>query len=204
MNFELWLNAFLAFFAILNPIGNVPIFSEMTDELDKQTRFHVFNVAILTGFFTLLTMSLSGKWIMEKVFQIDISEFRIAGGILLLIIAIRYIVFPPKEHELDFSTGDKRSRAMEAAVIPMAVPLLVGPGSIVTGIIILDRDGVFITISTMIAVFALSWVLFQLSHHISLMLGKIGRMVIGRILWIFIAAIGVHFLISGLQLIFGV
>ncbi len=204
MDFEVWMNAFLAFFAILNPVGNIPIFSEMTDGLNPGTRVKVFNVAILTGAATLMIMSLSGRWIMAAVFQIDILEFRIAGGILLLVIAIKYIVFPSKETVLESSPEEREAKAMEMSVIPMAVPLMVGPGSIVTGIIILDRDGVLITVTSMIAVFLFSWVLFQQSHHISRLMGRIGRMVIGRILWIFIAAIGVHFLISGIREIFGI
>lgn len=204
MTFDSWFTAFLAFFAIMNPIGLVPLYSEMTQDLSKKVRFKVYNVTILTGFFTLLAMSLGGKWIMEKVFQIDIMEFRIAGGILLLIIAIRYIVFPSRER---LGSSDKKQReleAMEMSVIPMAVPIFVGPGSIVSGIIILDRDGPLIAISALVSVFIISWVLFQLSHHISRLMGRIGRLVIGRVLWIFIAAIGVHFLISGIQGIFGI
>lgn len=199
MQLDLWMNAFLALFAILNPIGNIPIFSEMVEELDARGRFKVFNVAVSTGFLTLVVMSVSGKWIMEHVFQIDIQEFRIAGGILLTVIAVKYIVFPKKESKITRKTEDIHTQALEIGVVPMSVPLLVGPGSIVTSIIILDRDGLLITLTSLTAVFILSWGLFQLSPLIGRLMGKIGRLVIGRILWIFIAAIGVHFLVSGIQ-----
>lgn len=204
MSASIWVNAVLALFAILNPIGNIPIFSELTEDLDPKSRFAVFNVAVLTGFGTLLVMTLTGQWIMDKVFQINILEFRIAGGILLTVIAVKYIVFPDKK-TIQVEEGiSKERKAIELGVVPMAVPLLVGPGSIVSGILLLNRDGYAITISAIVVVFLICWILFQLSPWISKFMGKIGRMVISRIMWIFIAAIGVHFLISGIQETFGI
>jgi multiple antibiotic resistance protein len=203
-NFDIWINAFLAFFAILNPIGNIPLFMEIVEDLDQRARFKIFNIVVSTGFLTLLTMTITGKWIMERIFQIDILEFRIAGGILLTVLSVKYIVFPKKETGPVIGDGDHHAKAMEMGVVPMAVPLLVGPGSIVTGILILDRDGYAVTISSIVAVFLLSWAIFQASPLISRMMGKIGRLVVGRILWIFIGAIGVHFLISGIRQIFGI
>jgi len=202
MSFDIWINAFLAFFAILNPIGNIPVFSEFTDDLDKRTRFKVFNVAVFTGFSTLFIMTMTGRWIMSTVFQIDIIEFRIAGGILLTVLAVKYIVFP--KHKEQHDTDISEENAMETAIVPMAIPLLVGPGSIITGILILDRDGYVVTISALLAVFAVCWILFQLSPLINRMLGKVGKLVLSRILWVFIAAIGVHFLVSGIKLSFGI
>ena len=131
MNNELWLNAVLALAAIINPIGNIPLFDELTEGTDSRTRFRVYNVAILTGFITLLVLTLSGRWIMSRVFQIDIDEFRIAGGILLTTLAVKYIVFPDKGSETREQAIDTES-IFRIAVVPMAVPLMVGPGSIVT------------------------------------------------------------------------
>ena len=201
MSFDQWLNAFLALFAILNPIGNIPLFADFTDSLDRATRFKVFNVVVGTGFATLLIMTLTGRWIMSEVFQIDIAEFRIAGGIVLTVLATRYIVFPPDKPKVDTSdiTG-----AIQMGVVPMAVPLLVGPGSIVTGILILNRDGLLVSLSAIIAVFLTIWVLLQASHVISRVLGRAGKLIVSRILWIFIGAIGVHFLPSGIRELFGI
>ncbi len=206
MQFDIWMNAFLALFAILNPLGIIPIFMEIVENLDRRARIKVFNVAVLTGFTTMAAMTFTGKWIMSRVFQIDILEFRIAGGILLTILAIKYIIFPQKEHVPDSTgaDGDRTERAIELGIVPMAVPLLVGPGSIVTGILLLDRDGILITFTSLVAVFIVCWILFQLTPVIGRLMGKSGRLVIGRVLWIFIAAIGVHFLVSGIQEIFGV
>jgi multiple antibiotic resistance protein len=202
MNMTIWLNAFLALFAILNPIGTIPIFSEITEDLDKKGRFAVFNVAVATAFGTLLVVPLIGQWVMNRVFQISILEFRIAGGILLTVISVKYIVFPDKKNPKKIEISSHQE-AIELGIVPMAVPLLVGPGTIVTGILLLDRDGYLITVTAIVAVFIVSWVLIQLTPWISRLMGKIGRMVVSRILWIFMAALGVHFLLTGIQEMFG-
>ncbi len=199
MNGEVWLNAFLALFAIVNPLGNMALFAEFTEELDSRSRFRIFNIAAGTGVLTLLVMSLAGSWIMTTIFQIGIDEFRIAGGVILTVLAVRYIVFPPPKQTVQHHTADS---ILQMGVVPMAVPLLVGPGSIVTGILVLDRDGVMVSVTATVAVFAVCWVLLQVSPLINRFLGTVGRLIIGRILWIFIGAIGVSFLTNGIKAVF--
>jgi multiple antibiotic resistance protein len=197
MLLENWIHAVLALFAIVNPIGNLPVFSEMTEDLDIKSRQSVFRIATLTGLVTLLVMTLTGKWIMSSVFQIDILEFRIAGGLLLTLIAMKYIVFSAARGAIH--TSQTLQEIINLGAVPMAVPLLVGPGSIVTGILILDRDGYLITISAILAVFLFTWGLLFVSPWINRLLGKVGSIVVSRVLWIFLAAIGVHFLLTGIR-----
>ena len=203
MNIDSWLTAFLALFAILNPLGLIPIYTEFTESLNKRDRFRVFNITVFTGFSTMAVMSFSGEWIITNLFQIDIVEFRIAGGILLTIIAVKYIVFPQKETVSGEGHEEIRTRTMELGIVPMGVPLLVGPGSIVTGILVMERNGFMVTLTSLVAVFILCWGLFQMSPLISRLMGKVGRLVISRVLWIFIAATGAHLLISGIKEAFG-
>ena len=198
-NFETLLNAILALLAILNPITVVPMYSELTKDLAKADRNKLFNIATAAGFFTLLILTFTGRWVMEFVFQIHVAEFRIAGGILLTVIAIKQIVFyNPDEYHAN------PGKIMEMGVVPMAVPLLVGPGSIVTGILILDRDGWFIAILAVLVNFLIAFVVIRFSPLLARVMGRYGTLVIARILWIFIAAIGAHFLISGISEVFGV
>lgn len=199
ITFDIWLNAFLAIFAIVNPLGNMALFAEFTEGLSARDRIRVFNIAAGTGVATLLVMSLAGSWIMTAIFQIGINEFRIAGGIILTVLAVRYIVFPPVRETQQHHTPDS---IVQMGVVPMAVPLLVGPGSIVTGILVLDRDGAVVSITATIAVFVVCWVLLQISPVINRFLGTVGRLIIGRILWIFIGAIGVSFLTGGISAVF--
>lgn len=198
-NFDLLLNAILAMLAILNPITVVPMYSELTRDLNKKDRNRLFNTAVLAGFATLFILMFTGRWVMEVVFQIHVAEFRIAGGILLTVIAVKQIAFYNAE-EYQASPG----KVMEMGVVPMAVPLLVGPGAIVTSILVLDRDGWIIATLALLVNLVIAWLVVRFSPALSRLMGRFGTLVIARILWIFIAAIGAHFLITGISEVFGV
>lgn len=197
--FDTLFNAFLALLAILNPITVVPMYAELTKDLPTADRNRLFNTAVAAGFLTLLVLTFTGRWVMQYVFQIHVAEFRIAGGILLTVIAIKQIVFyDPEEYHVN------PGKVMEMGVVPMAVPLLVGPGSIVTGILILDRDGWFVASLAIVLNFAIAFAVIRSSPLLARVMGRFGTLVVARILWIFIAAIGAHFLISGVSEVFAV
>ena len=198
-NFNTLLNAILALLSIINPITVVPMYSELTKDLDKKDRNRLFDTAVLVGFLTLLILMFTGRWVMEVVFQIHVAEFRIAGGILLTVIAVKQIAFYDPE---EYKAGP--GKAMEMGVVPMAIPLLIGPGSIVTSILVLDRDGWVIATLALLANLAVAWVVVRFSPILSKLMGRFGTLVIARILWIFIAAIGAHFLLSGVSEVFGI
>lgn len=199
MNVSTLLNAILAILSILNPITVVPMYADLTKDLDKQSRAKLFNTAALTGFVTLTILTFTGRWVMQYVFQIQVAEFRLAGGILLIVIAIKQIAF--------YTPGELKgtpAEVMQMGVVPMAVPLLVGPGSIVTGILVLDRDGPLIALTALVVNFIIAFAVIRSSVGLAKVIGPLGTMVIARVLWIFIAAIAVRFIISGISEVFGV
>jgi len=199
LNFDTLLNAILALLSIVNPITVVPLYSELTKDLGKKDRHRLFDTAVLVGFATLFILMFTGRWVLEFVFQIHVAEFRIAGGILLTVIAVKQIAFyDPDEYKA--SPG----KVMEMGIVPMAVPLLVGPGAIVNSILVLDRDGWVIATLALLANLLIAWVVIRSSGALSRLVGRFGTLVIARILWIFIAAIGAHFLISGIGEVFGI
>ncbi len=192
------LNAILALLSILNPITVVPMYADLTKDLDRANRVKLFNTAAFTGFLTLAILTFTGRWVMQYVFQIHVAEFRIAGGVLLIVIAIKQIAFH-NPGEVKGAAG----RVMEMGVVPMAVPLLVGPGSIVTGILILDRDGWLIAGIALAVNFLIAYAVIQSSPVLARIMGTLGTLVVARVLWIFIAAIAVHFVLSGVSEVFG-
>ena len=197
-SFDILLNAILALFSILNPLSVVPMYAELTKDLGKKEQNKLFNLASLAGFVTLFVLMFTGRWVMEFVFQIHVAEFRIAGGILLTVLAIKQIVF---YNPLEFS--GKADKFMEMGVVPMAIPLLVGTGAIVTAILVLDRDGWLIAALALTITFILCFIIIRSSVLLAKVMGRFGTLVVARILWIFIAAIGAHFLISGISEVFG-
>lgn len=199
IDFKVFLNAFLALFSILNPITVVPLYAELTGGLEPAARKRLFNTAILTGFVTLTVLTFTGTWVMQYVFQIHVAELRIAGGVILLAIAV---------YEIGFSKPDEYhaapERVMEMGVVPMAIPLLVGPGSIVTGILILSRDGWLVAMIAIVTNFILAFFIIRSSVTLARLIGQLGTIVIARVLWIFIAAIAVNFVLAGISEAFGI
>jgi multiple antibiotic resistance protein len=97
---------------------------------------------VATGYVTLIILTFTGQWIMERIFHIRISEFQIASGIVLIIVAVRNIIL--REHQ----DGSSRPHdIINLGVVPIAVPLLVGPGAIATGILILNSSSTWIAIN---------------------------------------------------------
>lgn len=191
---QLWINAFLALFAIVNPLGNLPLFAGLAASLDAPTRRRLFNTAAVTGLVTLLLLALFGQWVMDSVFRIEMAEFKIAGGVMLTVIAVRNVVFGSPETQQRPDTD-----VLEFSVVPLAVPLLVGPGAVVTAILILNRDGVTVAATSIGAVFLVTWLILQLSTLLHRLIGRLGALAMSRILQIFIGAIGAHFLMSGIK-----
>lgn len=198
-SFDSLVDAFLALLSIINPVTVVPLYAQLAEGLDKPQRHRLFATSVGTAFITLAVLMATGRWVMQYVFQIQVAEFRLAGGILLTVIAVKNIVFFRPE---EFTT--KADKVMEMGIVPMAIPLLVGPGALVTGILVLDRDGWLVAGLAVLANFILSWVVVHNSVFLARLMGHTGTLVISKILWIFIAAIGAHFLLSGISEVFGI
>jgi multiple antibiotic resistance protein len=126
----------IALFIVIDPIGNIPLFIAFTKKLEKAEHKTVSKTAILTAAALLLLFGVAGTQILQ-VFGITIFSFMIAGGTLLFIIAIELLTYG----EWRFAGSVKE----EVGVVPIAFPLLAGPGSITAVIISYQTSGFLIT-----------------------------------------------------------
>lgn len=185
------LKAVIALFIIVDPIGNVPIFISLTENMSRDERKSTFYTATWVALALLLAFALAGQQVLN-VFGISLYSFMIAGGILLLVLAINILLFGGlKEREKVISPKS-------VGAVPIACPLLVGPGAITTTILILQTSGIVVTLIAVAIIFALIWVILRLIEPIYKVLGETGAAVISRIMAIFIAAIAVGFVIDGI------
>lgn len=182
----------ISLFIIVDPLGNIPIFLSLTAGIREQDRRRVFRTATITGFVLLLAFATAGNQILI-VFGVGLPSFMIAGGILLLIIAIRILVIGWEEHKLSPES---------IGAVPIAVPLLVGPGAITTTILSLQEYGVLVTVSSVIVVFALTWLILRYIDLLYKVLGRNGSAIIARVMALLIAAIAIQYIISGLKVSF--
>jgi multiple antibiotic resistance protein len=181
--------ATLALFIIVDPFGNIPVFIGLTEKIDVGQRRRVFRSATLTGFVLLVIFALAGQQILT-FFGISLYSFMIAGGILLLIIAIKLLI----EGEWWNPEGSLES----LSAVPIAVPLLVGPGAITATILNLQEFGIVVTLVAVVIVFLIVWVVMRAVEPVNKVLGKSGSQIIARVMALFIAAIAVQYILTGI------
>jgi multiple antibiotic resistance protein len=194
-----YIEAILALFAIVDPIGNIPILLHISEHTPNGQSQKAFNVAVGVGVLILLAFSFAGNVILNRVFHIHLADLQLAGGILLLIIAIDHLIF-----------GSLRSSVMiegtfspyEIGCVPLACPLLAGPGAMVTSLTTLEKSGPAKAIVAIAAVFGTLWLIMRFIRPIHRILGKMVCTVFSKVMCLFIASIGVHMIMSGLQYYF--
>jgi len=181
--------AIIALFIIVDPFGNIPIFVGLTENITEAQRRKTFNTAMLVAFILLLVFAFTGQEIFT-IFGVSIYSFEVAGGILLLIIAVRILIsgFHEPTEESPESLG----------AVPIAMPLLVGPGAITTSILNLQAYGIIISILAVIIVLSVTWVILRFIDGIYKVLGKTGSVVIARVMALIIAAIAVQYILTGI------
>jgi multiple antibiotic resistance protein len=196
--------AVVSIFAIVNPIGNLPIFVGLTEEAPLPEQRRVFRLATIVAFGIVVVMAIGGKYLLRDVFHISLDEFRLAGGVLLIVMGVlRVIELQPRHanHD-DAGAGQLQAAYTRLAISPIASPLLVGPGSIVVVMLIADRSGVLFALAAAAVCFAMVLLILNWAHLAFRLMGKIGSLAVGRVMNIFIAAIGVHFVAESVRNIF--
>jgi multiple antibiotic resistance protein len=183
----------IALFVVIDPIGNIPLFIVFTKKLEKAEHKTVSKTAILTAAALLLLFGMAGTQILQ-LFGITIFSFMIAGGTLLFIIAIELLTYG----QWRFARGVKE----EVGVVPIAFPLLAGPGSITAVIISYQTSGFFITFSSIIIVMAITYVILRMVNPIYKVLGNRGSMIVSRVFAVIIAAIAVEYIVKGIKNLF--
>jgi multiple antibiotic resistance protein len=177
----------IALFIIVDPFGNIPIFVSLTENVPDTQRKRVYNTASLVAFILLLVFALTGQEILT-IFGLSIYSFEVAGGILLLIIAVRILIS-------GFHESAESPESIGA--VPIAIPLLVGPGAITTTIFNLQAYGLIITILSVLVVLSLTWIILRYIDRVYKFLGKTGSLVIARVMALLIAAIAIQYILTG-------
>jgi multiple antibiotic resistance protein len=192
--FKQFLHDYLVMFAMVNAVGNLPIFADLTGHLQKSERNRTFLVAVAVGGGIVLAFALFGDIMLRNVFDISTSAFKVAGGLLVFAVAARGVL---SGHSNEFVKSPSTSNI---AIFPIGFPYLAGPGTILTTILLIQIDGRLITALTVILVYLTILPILYLAPLVEKAIGKVGVMVIARILYIFICAKGVSFVLSGLNI----
>ncbi len=195
-----YIEAILALFAIVDPIGNIPIFLDVAEHTSPGQSQKAFNTAVAVGVIILLVFSFAGNAILNRVFHIQLADLQLAGGILLLIIAIDHLIFGSLRRSVEVKGTFS---PYEVGCVPLACPLLAGPGAMVTSLTTLERSGPARAILAIAVVFGTLWLIMRFIQPIHRILGRMVCTVFSKVMCLFIASIGVHMIMSGLMYYFG-
>ena len=188
--------------AVLNPFGNLTQFIAMTAELAKTIRQKLFRNILYTAFIIVMVFLFSGPFIMRYVFNVSLDDLRIAGGLILIIMATKNLLFTAKKQDFLHYQGLDEKDLLRASVVPMAFPMLVGPGTLSTAIIASEDQGLLIACGAIVLAFAFMFLLFHFAATIERIIGKLILHVFSRIAQVFIMAIGIKMMIVGIKDLF--
>lgn len=192
-----YITAFATLFVIIDPIGLAPLFAALTQGMETRARRAIAIRSCVVAFGILLLFGIAGEALLGFV-GISMAAFRIAGGALLFLTALD-MLFERRQERRD---GQAEQRP-DPSVFPLAVPLIAGPGSIATMILLAGETagdpamtaGIF---GVMGAVIAITFLLFLAGGLIERGLGRTGINIVTRLLGMLLAALAVQFILTGL------
>lgn len=200
----------LAFMVLINPFGALTLFLDSTHGYSLNNRRKVARIACLTIFITISFFTLAGETLL-KVLGISIGSFQLAGGILVFLIALNMMngegnPVKPDQENFDVDHLQGAPPTMAAAVVPIAIPMMIGPGGISTVIIYSSQvTGILQVSAILIAGLFISlfcYVALMAAGRISRLLGDTGLNIMSRIMGMLLAAVSIEIIVNGLRTLF--
>jgi multiple antibiotic resistance protein len=205
LEFTEYTKIFISLFAILDPIGMIPVIILFTANLTRKKRVQVGRMTSLTVGGILLVALLVGEPLLA-FFGISINSFRVAGGILLMLMSITMLngnVYKPVPSEND---GADLEETASHAIVPLSTPLLAGPGSISAVIVEAHKMHGFqhyLIMTLVIVLLSVTvWLTFLAAPWVAQRLGKVGIDIFTRLMGLILAAIAVEFIATGARGLF--
>ncbi len=209
MNWDLYVNFFIALLAIINPLAIIPIWSELTSDTSNKVRVRIAGLIIGFSIISLTIFLVAGEYILG-FFGIDLIVFKVAGGVLLMTTGIKMIegtnVKLPEKEDMEGTSLQIAKVRFRKIIVPMGIPILVGPGSITTVFLFgfgLESiiDIVALTAILIICLLALFFA-FTSFYWIERKVDPIVFTTITRLFGIIVTAIAFQFILEGLGEIF--
>jgi multiple antibiotic resistance protein len=191
-----------AIFVIVDPVGLVPLFIAMTPGDSPERRRHMARRACIIAWGVLVAFAVGGPFILE-LFGVTLSAFKVAGGLLMLLTAIDMLraQSPPTRSTPE---EEREGAAREdISVVPLAMPLLAGPGSIATCMMCMSRasnpaESLAVALAITLTLGS-TYVLLVLSDRVARLLGQSGRLIAERLIGLVLAAISAQFILDGVR-----
>ena len=187
---------FVPLFVAMDAMGNLPIFLALTQETKAAQRRRAVHLSALTALGVGLGFVAIGKAIF-LLLGIEVADFLVAGGIILLVLAIKYL-FTGKVIETENSSASEM-----VGVVPLGTPLVVGPAVLTTLLLLIDQYFIAIVVASFILNIVIQWLLFREAERIVDFLGNTGVSAISKIVMLLLAAIAVKMIRQGILTMLG-
>jgi multiple antibiotic resistance protein len=185
---EQFLLAFIPLFVAIDVFGVLPMFVALTEGLDEGRKKKLTREATFAALGVSIVFLLAGKWLFSFL-GITESDFRVGGGIVLLVLAVYDLLFS-KDRKLDPNTS--------VGVVPIGIPLIMGPAALTTIILLVDSWGYLLTVASLVVNMAIVWLVFAQSGLITRAMGPAGSRAVAKVAALFLAGIAVMMIRSGI------
>ena len=204
---DYWLHGitvFMGFFAMMNPLGNIPVFLGMVKDFDIKTQNKVALRSVMAAFIIIAVFCIFGH-IIFRMFGITLPAFQIAGGIIVFLIGFQML--NARENPIHSQTQEEKDQMVQEAgnmaISPLGIPLLAGPGTISTAMNFVGIEKSILNVAMVIGIFAImcliTWLLFLSARKISAKISPGMLKVVSRIMGLILAVIAVQMLINGIE-----
>ncbi len=182
-------NTFIPLFVAMDVFMIIPIFISLTEGMSHDKRLVVVRESIITGLVVSLSFVALGEGIF-RILGITGDDFKIAGGIVLLVFAVLDLIRAGEE---------RRKQLGKMGVVPIGVPLIVGPAVLTTTLVLVDHYGIFPTIISLLLNLLIVWVFLSYAERLIKVIGKGGIMGISKIMALLLASIAVMMIRLGIE-----
>ncbi|HEY9729490.1 MAG TPA: MarC family protein [Chroococcales cyanobacterium] len=195
ISISIFIKTFVAVFVLVDAVGNLPILLVLTKGMEPEQRHSIVDRATIVATAVLLGFAFAGQWVL-KYLEISMGSLRVAGGLLLLIIALRML-----EGELDTPVIEQ---GRDVAITPLALPLLAGPGTLTTVMLLMSESpNAHISVVTgIVSAMLVSWIIVRQAGHVETLLGPEGATIIMKLLGFLLAALAVEIGSAGIRELF--
>ncbi|MDA8792961.1 MarC family protein [Bacteriovoracaceae bacterium] len=200
MNIELLISQFIVLWAVIDPIGTIPVFIAVTKGYTDKEKNSIARSASIVAFIILLFFALVGEFLLGKV-GVPLAAFQTSGGVILFMFAMNMIFGDSKpEEELQMIKKSEK----ETAIFPLAIPSIAGPGAILALVLLaetknVNMKGFALLIGLLLIILFINYLLMRGSTKIHKYLGNSGAIVISKVMGLILASMAANNILMGIK-----
>ena len=196
------LATFVFFFAVIDPIGTVPVFIAVTSHYGEKTKRKIAFKATLVSFLVLMFFVIAGELVLTAV-KVPISAFQVAGGVVLFLFAMT-MIFGDTKPETEMKMACDGSAT---AIFPLAVPSIASPGAMLAAVLMTNNSQFnlfeqFMTSAIIASVLVVTFIFMLLASFIYRIIGANGASIVSRVMGIILASVAVNSILNGIKIFF--